>query len=87
MQTRRVERIDLHYEYPPFTGLRPRDEQNGGDIYAPAGTKVRLRVQTDKPIAEIAARCGFESPSAFAKSFRSAMGESPRLYRMRSTAN
>jgi len=47
----RVERIDLHYEYPSFTGLRPRDEQNGGDIYAPAGTRVRLRVQTDKPIA------------------------------------
>jgi hypothetical protein len=47
----RVERIDLHYEYPSFTGLRPRDEQNGGDIYAPAGTKVLLRVQTDKPIA------------------------------------
>jgi hypothetical protein len=47
----RVERIDLHYEYPSFTGLRPREEQNGGDIYAPAGTKVRLRIQTDKPIA------------------------------------
>ena len=47
----RVERIDLHYEYPAFTGLRPRDEQNGGDIYAPAGTRVRVRVQTDKPIA------------------------------------
>jgi hypothetical protein len=47
----RVERIDLHYEYPSFTGLRPRDEQNGGDIYAPAGTRVRVRVQTDKPIA------------------------------------
>ena len=38
------ERIDLHYEYPAFTGLAPRDEQDGGDIYAPAGTKVRVRV-------------------------------------------
>ena len=47
----RVERIDLHYVYPSFAGLAPRDEQNGGDIYAPAGTRVRLRIQTDKPIA------------------------------------
>jgi len=47
----RVERIDLHYVYPSFAGLAPRDEQNGGDIYAPAGTRVRLRIQADKPIA------------------------------------
>ena len=47
----RVERIDLHYVYPSFAGLAPRDEQDGGDIYAPAGTRVRLRIQTDKPIA------------------------------------
>ena len=47
----RVERIDLHYQYPPFTGLQsPRDEPDGGDIYAPAGTRVRLRVHTDKPV-------------------------------------
>jgi hypothetical protein len=47
----RVERIDLHYVYPSFTRLAPRDEQDGGDIYAPAGTRVSLRIQTDKPIA------------------------------------
>jgi hypothetical protein len=47
----RVERIDLRYVYPSFAGLAPRDEQDGGDIYAPAGTRVRLRIQTDKPIA------------------------------------
>jgi hypothetical protein len=46
----RVHRIDLHYEYPRFAGLAPRDEENGGDIYAPAGTRVRLRIHTDKPI-------------------------------------
>ena len=33
----RVARIDLHYVYPSFAGLPPRDEQDGGDIYAPAG--------------------------------------------------
>ena len=47
----RVEAIDLHYEYPGFTSLAPRDEADGGDIYAPAGTRVRLRVRADKPIA------------------------------------
>src|SRR5262245_30821535 len=47
----RVERIDLHYDYPSFAGLPPRDEKDGGDIYAPAGTRVRLRIQADKPIA------------------------------------
>jgi hypothetical protein len=46
----RVERIDLHYEYPSFTGLPPRKENDGGDIYAPAGTRVRVRIHTDKPV-------------------------------------
>ena len=48
----RVNRIDLHYVYPSFAGLAPRDEEDGGDIYAPAGTRVRLRIHTDKPIAQ-----------------------------------
>lgn len=47
----RVARIDLRYQYPPFTGLQPRDEEDGGDIYAPAGTRVRLRIHTDKAVA------------------------------------
>ncbi|HEY7497663.1 MAG TPA: DUF4175 family protein [Vicinamibacterales bacterium] len=47
----RVERIDLRYDYPAFTKLQPRDESDGGDVYAPAGTAVRVRVHTDKPIA------------------------------------
>jgi len=47
----RVSRIDLHYVYPSFAGLPPRDEQDGGDIYAPAGTRIHLRVHADKPIA------------------------------------
>jgi hypothetical protein len=47
----RVERIDLRYDYPAFANLPPRDERDGGDIYAPAGTRVRVRVHTDKPIA------------------------------------
>ena len=47
----RVRRIDLDYTYPSFTGLEPRTEEDGGDIYAPAGTRVRLRIRTDKPVA------------------------------------
>lgn len=47
----RVERIDLHYQYPAFTGLAAREEEDGGDIYAPAGTRVRLRIHTDKTVA------------------------------------
>ncbi len=47
----RVTRIDLRYEYPAFASLAPREERDGGDIYAPAGTRVRVRVHTDKPIA------------------------------------
>jgi hypothetical protein len=46
----RVERIDLRYDYPAFTKLAPRDESDGGDIFGPAGTTVRVRVRTDKSI-------------------------------------
>lgn len=46
----RVRRIDVEYAYPAFTGLAPRVEEDGGDIYAPAGTEVRLLVHTDKAI-------------------------------------
>ena len=46
----RVERIQLLYQYPSFTGLSPREETDGGDIYAPAGTRVKVRVHTDKPV-------------------------------------
>ncbi len=45
-----VERIDIEYEYPEFTGLKPRKDEDAGDIYGPAGTKVKLHIKTDKPI-------------------------------------
>jgi hypothetical protein len=47
----RVERIDVHYEFPRGLGLEPRTDEDGGDIYGPAGTRVRLTVTADKPIA------------------------------------
>jgi hypothetical protein len=46
-----VTRIDLDYTYPPAIGLKPRSEQNGGDIYAPAGTDVRVWIHTDLPVS------------------------------------
>ena len=47
----RVHRIDVRYVYPSFSGLAPRDEEDGGDIYAPAGTRVRLRIHADRAVA------------------------------------
>lgn len=48
----RVTRIDVEYTYPSFTGRRPRVEEDGGDLFAPAGTVARLVVHTDEPVAE-----------------------------------
>lgn len=47
----RVQRIELHYNYPSFTGLKPRAETDGGDVYGPAGTRVRVVVHTDKAVS------------------------------------
>jgi hypothetical protein len=47
----RVTRIDLDYTYPPALGLKPRSEQDSGDIYGPSGTEVRIRVHTDREVA------------------------------------
>jgi uncharacterized protein DUF4175 len=47
----RVTGIDLDYVYPAALGLKPRSERDGGDIYAPAGTRVHVRVHTDREVA------------------------------------
>lgn len=46
-----VARIDLAYRYPSFSGLEPREELDSGDIYAPAGTRVTVTVESTKPLA------------------------------------
>jgi hypothetical protein len=46
----RVTRIDLEYAFPAFTKMAPRREEDGGDIFGPAGTNVTIRVHTDKPV-------------------------------------
>src|SRR2546426_5777276 len=47
----RVARIDVDYTYPSGLNLKPRTERDSGDIYAPAGTDVRVHVFTDRPTA------------------------------------
>ncbi|HMJ86212.1 MAG TPA: DUF4175 family protein [Vicinamibacterales bacterium] len=47
----RVKRIDVEYTYPAGLRLPSRTESDGGDIYAPPGTDVRVRVFTDRPAA------------------------------------
>ena len=38
--------------YPAGLRLEPRTEEDSGDIYAPAGTDVRVHVFTDRPAAD-----------------------------------
>jgi hypothetical protein len=51
VQPPRVTRIDVDYTYPPALDLKSRTETDGGDLYAPAGTAVRLHVFADRPVA------------------------------------
>ena len=52
LHTPRVERIDVAYAYPAYTGLDPRVETGGGDVFAPEGTVVTVTVHADKPISD-----------------------------------
>ncbi len=54
----RISQIDVRYEYPGGIGLEPHVEEDGGDIFAPAGTKVYLTINTDKPVANGQLRLG-----------------------------
>ncbi len=54
----RVARIDLAFEYPNGVGLAPHTEEDSGDIYAPAGTKVKVTVTADKPVTRAAVETG-----------------------------
>ena len=63
----RIGRIDLSYSYPSFANMAPRTETDGGDIYAPQGSRVTVRVTpktTTAPIgtAAIVLRNGEEIP-------------------------
>ena len=43
----RVARIDVEYSFPAALKMSSRVEEDTGDIYAPAGTDVRIRVRTE----------------------------------------
>src|SRR5439155_18937188 len=47
----RVTRIDVDYTYPPALRLPSRTVEDSGDIYAPAGTDVRVHIHTDRTAA------------------------------------
>ena len=48
----RVKRIEARYDYPSFTKLAERREPDAGDLYGPAGTRVRLTITADKPVTQ-----------------------------------
>ena len=50
-QPPRVARIDVDYEYPSDLSIPSRHETDSGDVYAPAGTEVRLHVHSEQPVA------------------------------------
>ena len=47
----RVERIAVRYEYPSFSGMPPHVDEESGDIFGPAGTRVIVQVHTADPVA------------------------------------
>ena len=51
-----VLRLRMTYRYPAYTGLGERTEEDGGDISAVKGTRVRMEVLANKPLrsAEVA---------------------------------
>ncbi|HYE87712.1 MAG TPA: DUF4175 family protein [Vicinamibacterales bacterium] len=51
IQPVKVSRIDVKYDYAPGLGLEPHTEEDGGDIFAPSGTRVHLTITADKPVA------------------------------------
>ncbi|MFQ5629105.1 MAG: hypothetical protein ACE5I1_10120, partial [bacterium] len=46
----KIKRIDLTYTYPKYTGLPQRFEPDGGDIWAPVGTTIKISVLAEKPV-------------------------------------
>ena len=45
-----VEKIDLEYRFPAYTGMSPQRVEDGGDIAALRGTEVRVEVTSTVPV-------------------------------------
>ncbi len=57
-----IRRIDLTYFYPKAIGLPRKHVPDGGDIWAPAGTRVRIRVISTWPVEKAEFLLGERSP-------------------------
>jgi hypothetical protein len=49
MDLSRVERIDVQYNFPAYTGMASQIVENDGDISALKGTKIDLRIHCSRP--------------------------------------
>ena len=49
-----VKRLRLHYQYPAYSQLPDRIEEEGGDIQGLPGTRVALEVTANKPLSKAA---------------------------------
>ena len=49
-----VQRLRLHYQYPAYSQLPDRIEEEGGDIQALPGTRVALEIAANKPLSKAA---------------------------------
>src|SRR3954451_18017873 len=46
-----VQKLELEYHFPAYTGLQPRKIEDGGDIAVLRGTEIRVRAVTTMPAA------------------------------------
>ena len=47
-----VKRLRLHYQYPAYSQLPDRIEEEGGDIQGLPGTRVSLEIEANKPLSK-----------------------------------
>ena len=53
-----LERIDVDYVYPEYTGLKNKTVKDNGDVIAPEGTRIRLHAIFNKPVEKSAVHFG-----------------------------
>ena len=46
-----MQKLELEYHFPAYTGLEPRKVEDGGDIAVLNGTEVRVRVVPTMTVA------------------------------------
>ena len=54
LQRVKIEGLDLHYEYPPYTGMEAKTVRNAdGAISVPMGTKVSVTLRVGSPVQNV----------------------------------